>query len=106
MTVGRVFLDTNVSLYAYGVLRGRVRKLRLPAKKMRQAVGALLEPPFVTVDADRIVESLEIEARYRVSFWDALILAAAEAGRAGVLYTEDLSHGQTYGSVTARSPFR
>jgi predicted nucleic acid-binding protein len=35
-----------------------------------------------------------------------LILAAAEAGGAEVLYTEDLNDGQRYGGVQARNPFQ
>jgi predicted nucleic acid-binding protein len=49
---------------------------------------------------------MDNELRYQISFWDGLILAAAEAGGAEVLYTEDLSHGQRYGGVLARNPFR
>jgi predicted nucleic acid-binding protein len=37
---------------------------------------------------------------------DALILAAAEAGAAEVLYTEDLNDGQQYDAVLAHNPFR
>ena len=48
----------------------------------------------------------EFEERYQISFWDALILAAAESGGAGVVYTEDLNHGQRYGSVLVQNPFR
>ena len=47
----------------------------------------------------------EFEERYQISFWDALILAA-ESGGAGVVYTEDLNHGQRYGSVLVQNPFR
>src|SRR6476646_9042148 len=41
-----------------------------------------------------VLEAIEIEARYRISFWDALILHAARTGNAKTLYTEDFSHGQ------------
>jgi predicted nucleic acid-binding protein len=51
------------------------------------------------------LEALEIEARYKVSFWDALILHSAGQGTAKILYTEDFSHGQVYGKVRAINPF-
>jgi predicted nucleic acid-binding protein len=44
--------------------------------------------------------------RYGISYWDGAIVAAAEALGAAILYTEDLNHGQVYGSVTAINPFR
>lgn len=52
-----------------------------------------------------VLEALEIEERFRISFWDALIVQAAAIAGAKVLYTEDLSHGQAYGSVLAVNPF-
>jgi len=44
--------------------------------------------------------------RYRISYWDGAILAAAESLGAPVVYTEDLNHGQSYGAVRAVNPFR
>ena len=49
---------------------------------------------------------MQTETRYKITFWDALILAAAESGGAQVLFTDDLNHGQNYGSVMVRNPFR
>jgi len=56
--------------------------------------------------AQSVLLALEIEERYRISFWDALIVQAAEGSGATILYTEDLSHGQTYGNVRAVNPFK
>lgn len=51
------------------------------------------------------LEALEIEERYRISFWDALIVHAAHASGSEIIYTEDLSNNQNYGSVRVVSPF-
>jgi predicted nucleic acid-binding protein len=53
---------------------------------------------------DSVIEALTIEARYQISFWDALIIQAAERSGAAILYSEDLSDGQTYGSVRVVNP--
>ena len=53
-----------------------------------------------------VIEAMLIESRYRISFWDALILTAAESAGATSLYSEDFSHGQLYGSVRAINPFQ
>ncbi|HEX9111801.1 MAG TPA: hypothetical protein VF845_10020 [Terriglobales bacterium] len=53
-----------------------------------------------------ILAALEIEARYKVSYWDALILQAAETCRAAVLYSEDLASGQRYAAVEVVNPLR
>jgi len=53
---------------------------------------------------ESILEALELEKRHRISFWDALILQAAAASGAAVLYSEDLSEGQIYGAVRVVNP--
>jgi predicted nucleic acid-binding protein len=53
---------------------------------------------------DSVIEALTIEARHQISFWDALIIQAAERSGAAILYSEDLSDGQTYGSVRVVNP--
>lgn len=50
--------------------------------------------------------ALEIQAAHRLSYWDSAIVAAAEALGCAVLYSEDLSDGQTIGGVTVVNPFR
>jgi predicted nucleic acid-binding protein len=52
-----------------------------------------------------ILRAVELESRYQVSFWDALILQAAEVAQAEILYSEDLNHRQMYGSVRVVNPF-
>jgi predicted nucleic acid-binding protein len=51
-----------------------------------------------------VIGALTIEARYQISFWDALIVHAAERSGAAILYSEDLADGQTYGSVRVVNP--
>lgn len=55
---------------------------------------------------ESILYALEIEERHGISFWDAMIVQAAENSGAGTLYTEDLSDGQTYGKVRVVNPFK
>ena len=55
---------------------------------------------------DRLVRiAIEESERFRISYWDAAILAAAEALGATQVYSEDLNHGQTYGTVRVVNPF-
>ena len=53
---------------------------------------------------EAILEALDLEARYRVSFWDALVIQAAQVAGAEILYSEDLSDGQRYGTVRVKNP--
>ena len=54
---------------------------------------------------ETVLAASEIEERYQLSFWDALIVAAAAQGRADVLLTEDLNSGQTIEGVRIENPF-
>lgn len=62
--------------------------------------------PVLPVDAELVRSGVEFSRRYQVSYFDGAIIAAAERLGAPILYTEDLNHGQKYGSVTVINPFR
>jgi predicted nucleic acid-binding protein len=55
--------------------------------------------------SDSLLSALGMESRYQISFWDALIVHAAQISRADVLYTEDLNDGQVFGTVRVVNPF-
>jgi len=76
----------------------------LSLKETRELVADYLSWQVVVNDEQSILEALDIEARYKLSFWDALVLQAAQASGAAILYSEDLSHGQVYGSVRVVNP--
>jgi predicted nucleic acid-binding protein len=50
-------------------------------------------------------EALRIEARFRLAWYDSLIVASAIEGQCDVLYSEDFQDGQQIGSVTIANPF-
>jgi predicted nucleic acid-binding protein len=54
--------------------------------------------------AESVVQALDIEVRFKISFWDALIIQAAASAGAPVLYSEGLADGQSYGSVRVVNP--
>jgi predicted nucleic acid-binding protein len=49
--------------------------------------------------------AIERSERYTISYWDAAIVAAAEALNCETVYSEDLNNGQVYGGVRVVSPF-
>jgi predicted nucleic acid-binding protein len=84
----------------------RKAKRPLDARATRDVVSDYLAWQVVVNGGDSILEALELEARYQISFWDALVIQAAQTAGADVLYSEDLSDGQRYGSVKVENPFR
>lgn len=84
------------------------KKVKTPvdAKTAREIVADYLTWQVVQNTGESILEALDLESRYQLSFWDALIVQAAQASGAEVLYSEDLSDGQMYGSVRVIDPLR
>jgi predicted nucleic acid-binding protein len=78
----------------------------LDAKATREIVADYLTWQVVVNGGESILEALDLEARFQISFWDALVVQAAHASGAEVLYSEDLSDGQTYGAVRVINPLR
>jgi predicted nucleic acid-binding protein len=78
----------------------------LDAKATREIVADYLTWHVVVNGGESILEALDLEARFQISFWDALVVQAAQASGAEILYSEDLSDGQTYGSVRVINPLR
>lgn len=78
---------------------------RLEVGVARNAVRALLAWKPVAC-SDRIIGAAwEIEDRYSISWWDALIVAAAREQACTVLLTEDLQDGQVLAGVRVTNPF-
>ena len=53
-----------------------------------------------------VARASEISEVWKISFWDGMILAAAEESRADHLLTEDLNHGSRIAGVLIVDPFR
>jgi predicted nucleic acid-binding protein len=78
----------------------------LDAKTTREIVADYLTWQVVVNGGESILEALDLEARFQISFWDALVVQAAQSSGAEILYSEDLSDGQTYGTVRVINPLR
>jgi predicted nucleic acid-binding protein len=57
------------------------------------------------IDEPLLRRAHEVEQRWRLSWWDSMVVAAAQLQDCPVLLTEDLQDGGVYGTVTVRSPF-
>ena len=82
------------------------RKLTLPPSEARALVkvwsgGRVLQP-----GPELVLEAIDTSERYRISFWDSLIVESAVATGCNLLLTEDLNHGQVIRGVRVHNPFR
>ena len=83
------------------------RKTRPPVsqEEARALVADYLAWDPVVNDGAAVLEAVDVGQRYRLSFWDALVVVAALKGGASIIYSEDLNHGQRFGAVEILNPF-
>lgn len=102
-TSGQGVLSTQVLQELCINLRRKITK-PLPVEEVRGLIQDYLSWEIVVNTPASVLQALEIEVRYETSFWDALVLQAAESSGAGVLYSEDFAAGQKYGPVQVINP--
>jgi predicted nucleic acid-binding protein len=131
---GKVFLDTNVLIYALaqddarskwaqgllhsgGMISVQVlnefvsvarRKLEMGWNELRQALDAIRElcdrPVPLTMETHE--EALKLAWKYHYEIYDALIMASALQAGCSTLYSQDFHDGQIIeGRLTIRNPF-
>ena len=61
--------------------------------------------PCQPIDRELVQIAVALSERFTISYWDAAILAAAEALGSRIVYSEDLNDGQQYGEVRVINPF-
>ncbi len=83
------------------------RKLATPLAPVEAAamVERMAELAVVPIDGPLVQAAIIGSSEWGISYWDALIIRAAEVAGCRILLTEDLADGVAYGSVTVRNPF-
>jgi predicted nucleic acid-binding protein len=68
-------------------------------------VQALMAWEPQQIDRELLSLSREVERRYRLSWWDSMVVAAAQLQSCVVLLSEDLQDRMVFDRVTVRNPF-
>lgn len=82
------------------------RKLGVDAKSARQMVSDFSVFDSVTITVELINEAIDCSELAKISFWDALIIVAAESLNCSEVWSEDLNDGQLIRGVVIRNPFK
>jgi len=77
----------------------------LDLDQAEEVINDLLLWNVVVNDTRAIRSAIDLQRRYRYTFWDSLIIQAAISGGAGVLLSEDLQSGQVIDSLKIVNPF-
>jgi len=78
---------------------------KLTPKSARGIIESMRCWPMFSPNLDDILAASDIAQKYKINFWDAMIVRAAAKMGADILWTEDLNHGQMYEDVEVRNPF-
>jgi len=83
------------------------RKVSRPVSPEQAWAGVeeFLEWNPLPVDAALLRRARSLHERYELSWWDALIVAAAQLQGCVLLYSEDMQHGAVYDGVKVINPF-
>ena len=133
MPAERIFLDSNVIIYAYfkqnekkqriskqlisknTIISTQVlqeltntlhRKMGIDYSIVRSILRECLKNcDLNTNTSDTVFSALGIAERYSLSFYDSLIVAAALESKCTTLYSEDMQHNQRIENLTIKNPF-
>ena len=83
------------------------RKIQIPlsTEEAQAAVDLISTLKVVALDLALVRRAISTQIRYGISYWDALIVAAAESAGCTRILSEDLNHGQAYNGVVVVNPF-
>ena len=83
------------------------RKLNATPEKARRMLDDMLMPLWRVNPTQTLYQrSLDLQTRYRFSFYDSLIVAAALESGCKTLFSEDLQDGQKIEGLIIANPFR
>ncbi len=77
----------------------------LPIENARRDLRNLMVWDPLPVDSKLIERALSLQDRFSLSYWDALIVGAAQIADCRHLLTEDLQAGQRFDAVRVVDPF-
>ncbi len=78
----------------------------MPIADAEQYLLTVFRPLLAVHSSEALyAEALRLSERFRLSWYDSLIVAAAIEGQCGVLYSEDLQSGRRFGNLQVMNPF-
>ena len=83
-----------------------VKKLGADPLLIKDILHAYERFETVIITPDTIRDAIDCSIINRLSFWDALIVVAAESARCEKLWSEDLNDGQVIRGVQIENPLR
>ncbi len=99
-----IVISTQVLSEFFVTVTKKIKK-KLPVKTARKEIDLLKSLQIIEIDIDLILLAIDILLKYKLSYWDSLIISAAKRSGATVIYTEDMNAGQKIESIKIINPF-
>ena len=99
-----IVVSTQVLSEFYVTVTRKI-KTRLPVKIAKKEILLLKNIEIIDIDFHCIIQAINISNENKLSYWDSLIIAAAQKAKCNIVYSEDLNPDQTIDSVTIKNPF-
>ena len=77
-----------------------------PFEAKRMMLSLLDNFEMIVIDSNIIKEAVDISILNQISYWDGLIVAAAQAARCDQIWSEDFSHNQMFKTVKIENIFK
>lgn len=98
-------LSTQVLQEFYSTVTKKLAK-KIDKQFARDIIQTYRAWPVHQITPENIVEASEFEEQNKFSFWDSLIIIAAQKQGARILYSEDMQDGRKIGDLTIINPFK
>jgi predicted nucleic acid-binding protein len=95
-------ISTQVMQETYNTL---TQKLSVSPEDAAAELNVLMALDIVAVVPDLILAAAALHASASLSFWDALVIAAAQSAECDELWSEDLQTGRSFGRLRIVNPF-
>jgi predicted nucleic acid-binding protein len=80
------------------------KKLQVDALLVKETLHSFAQFEIILISPEIIDRAVDCQILNQISFWDALIVSAAQSACCEVLWTEDLNHGQIIQEIRIENP--
>lgn len=105
LTDGELALSVQVLQEFYTQVTRPNRSDPLSSRQALDFLTSIDAFPVLPITPDLFQAAVRISQRYRLSYWDSAIIAAASTMGCDAVYSEDLNTQQDYGGVVVVNPF-
>ena len=99
-----LFLSVQVLGEFFNVVTRHIPK-PMSSGEAKDIINTLRILPVQDIDRTMVKRAIDTHEMYQISYWDSLIVSAAERAGCGIILSEDLSDGQTYHNILVNNPF-